>query len=254
MISIIIPLFNETNNASLWDNLSVLSKLSWVQLLLIDGGSTDSTLAMLKDGGHEWISHSINCGRGDLLDFGLKRSDSEMIVLYHPRSTVEVAGLYYLNRHQDELKWGGFTHSFDRNGFIFSFTSWYSNRIRADLRGIFYLDHCIYARKNLLFKAGGIPNVEIFEDSILSYRLKDIAKPTRLRYRSETSSIRFLKNGLIFQSLLNAFMKVCFLLGVPTQKMYAIYERGLRLNSYNPFRSKSSSPHQEHKTERKNGG
>ena len=67
--------------------------------------------------------------------------------------------------------------------------------------------------------------------ALLSLNLKKISKPKRLNFNVITSSIRFTKNGIIKQSLLNQFLKILFLLKFDNKKMNKEYEKNLNLNS-----------------------
>ena len=121
-------------------------------------------------------------------------------------------------------------HQFDWPSAFFKFTSWYSNHIRADIRKIYYLDHCIFASRDLLMETK-IPDVDVFEDTILSERLGRLCKPFRLTNISLTSAIRFQRNGIVYQSILNQFMKWGYYLGIPLKKLNIFYEKSLELNS-----------------------
>jgi hypothetical protein len=98
------------------------------------------------------------------------------------------------------------------------------------MKSIYYLDHCIFVRRDLLIDIG-IPEVEIFEDTILCLNLKKYAKPKLLNKNSITSSIRFDKNGYYFQSFLNQLMKIGFYLNIPLSKLNYFYEKSLELNA-----------------------
>ena len=56
-------------------------------------------------------------------------------------------------------------------------------------------------------------------------------KAQLLPFISTTSAIRFTKNGLWTQALMNQILKLGFHIGVPHDTMNKIYERGLNLNS-----------------------
>lgn len=167
--------------------------------------------------------------RGARLQAGVEASSHRTILLHHPRSLIEAEGLRWLTAGAGGSRWGGFTHAFDWDHPLLRFTSWYSNHVRASLRGIVYLDHCIYFDKKLLTRP--IPPVEIFEDTELSLILKESGQPTLAPFIATTSAVRFRANGPWRQALLNQRLKLSYLLGASHRLMNARYERGLGLNT-----------------------
>ena len=76
-----------------------------------------------------------------------------------------------------------------------------------------------------------IPDVDIFEDTLLSQKLQAFGDLQILPFNSMTSSIRFKKNGLLKQSLMNQWLKIAFMFNLSLENMNKIYEKGLALNS-----------------------
>ncbi len=209
MLSVIIPTVHEAETDFFRNSVSSLSKFKNIEVICIDK------------------SEAVT--RAERLNLGFEKSKGSMILFYHPRSFVDQQGIQYLLDHCDRIMWGAFTHKFDHNHPLLKFTSWYSNKVRGNLGGIFYLDHCIFFHRSLWKKS--IPAVEIFEDTLLSRQLKDQQRPILLPFASTTSALRFTKNGFWRQALLNQIMKIGFHLNISHQTMNKIYEKGLNLNS-----------------------
>jgi len=70
--------------------------------------------------------------------------------------------------HKNKKIWGGLTHQFDHDHHLLKFISFYSNNVRSKKKGIVYLDHCIFLHKQQLIKLGGVPDIDIFEDTVIS--------------------------------------------------------------------------------------
>lgn len=232
MLSIIIPTYNEIKNKMIQTSFPKLYELSKsskdLEVLIIDSFSTDGTLELAKKYNFT-ISQIQTNSRGIRLNHGIEMALGEMIILHHPRSILSEKGITYLINNP-QLKWGAFKHQFDRQHPLLKFTSFYSNYIRGR-RGIFYLDHCIFSQKILLEKAGLVPEIEIFEDTELCLRLLKHSPGALLPYTSITSAIRFDKNGLIKQSLLNQAAKLKYYMNFNHQKINKIYEKNVNLNS-----------------------
>ncbi len=232
IISIIIPTFNEIKHGYIENILDELSNIKDIEIIIVDGGSTDGTCQLAKPRADRYFSIK-NCNRAQQMNYGFAESKADLVVFHHPRSFISKGAIDGLKKFNAAIKqefWGGFTHRFDKNSLGLQFTSWYSNHIRRKIFGIIYLDHCIFATRNLIIKTGGFPQREIFEDTVFSNRLCRFIKPVLLKNYSITSSVRFKQNGFFVQAILNLVMKVCFLCKVSDNRMNAIYEKGLNLN------------------------
>ena len=72
--------------------------------------------------------------------------------------------------------------------------------------------------------------MDIFEDTEICTRLKNY-KSKRLKSISTTSAVRFEKNGVFKQSLINQYLKLLYLLKIDHKKMNKLYEKKTKLNS-----------------------
>lgn len=231
LLSIVIPIHNDLSIGYLEKQINTFKSLRNIEVIFIDGGSIDGSKELIEKAGFDF--HQLpNSNRAQRLNYGLEISLSELILFHHPRSLVEKEGLDFLIKEVKE-DWGAFTHCFDKKNTLLNFTSWYSNEVRFKIRSIAYLDHCIFFKKCLVKKRKPVlPNIEIFEDTILSKNLFNLSEnKVLIPFKSTTSSIRFEKNGLWFQAILNQVLKLCWYLGLSTQQMNKVYEKGLELNS-----------------------
>lgn len=232
MLSIVLPTFNESRGGYLPRILQNLAKLSDAEVIVVDGGSVDDSLQLIEQSVVKLIQLP-NSTRAARLNKGIEASNGEVILLHHPRSIVGSNALkrIYETCSGNNEAWGGLTHKFDAEHPLLKFTSWYSNRIRCDRRGIVYLDHCIFFNRALVVDGPLIPDVPIFEDTELSKLLRKKSRPVRLMEVAETSAIRFQQNGMLKQAVLNQLLKIAYYLKLPRTRMNNTYEKGLDLNN-----------------------
>jgi glycosyltransferase involved in cell wall biosynthesis len=229
-LTVIFSTFNEMKLPFLEKSLKLLSEFDNIDIICVDYNSCDSTCELATRFGAQVIRSQEN-SRAKRLNQGISQATGEYILLHHPRSLLSRDGIEYLLTKGPNFAWGGFTHQFDKQRFIYQFTSWYSNEVRSKIRNIVYLDHCIFVQRDLLLKVGGVPELDIFEDTALSEKLSKITQAKILPFPATTSSIRFEKNGKYRQALLNQLLKIGYNIGLNDQQMNRIYELGLSLNS-----------------------
>lgn len=235
-VYVLLSAYNESKNDFFWktiDQIQALSKEGYhFRLIIAATKGTDSTFERLEALGVPFVVCETN-SRGERYHQAWQSITDEydFVVFHHPRSLLDKDALVSLSKIDQKHLWGAFTHKFDSSHPLLKFTSWWSNNIRGDMRGIFYLDHCIYVRKKLMDKVGGFPREEIFEDTLFSIDLLRSGHPFRLSPFSLTSSIRFQSNGIWKQSLMNQWLKILYLLGWKNQKLNRHYEKGLNLNA-----------------------
>ena len=231
MLSIILPTQNEMRTGMLESILASLAEVGDAEIIAVDGGSDDGTLELLSKFEMKLLAEP-GASRAAKLNAGITAASGDMIFLHHPRSLVLHEGFEQLLRlaENNTRVWGGLSHQFDVDHPLLRFTSWYSNRIRCDRSGILYLDHCIFFDRGFKDEGLKIPDVDIFEDTELSKLLRRHSRPVRLPAVACTSAIRFKRNGIYRQALLNQWMKLAYYLNFSHDKMNRHYEKGLNLN------------------------
>lgn len=230
-ISLIISTKNEMNNSFFKETINLaLSFKNEIEIIAVDSYSLDGTADFLKEFNIKVVQTNSN-SRGERLNIGANHASTNLLLFNHPRSLLTNDGLQGLIRISNQKKlWGGFRHRFDHKNLLLNFTSWYSNNVRAQIREIIYLDHCLFVSKDLYENCPFLA-VDIFEDTLICQSLNKMTAPTLLNFSSTTSSIRFQKNGMIKQAIMNQVMKLGFMLKIDHKLMNKVYEFGINLNS-----------------------
>ncbi len=232
MLSIIIPTFNEGKNnflPAILKSLAPFANQNAIEVICVDSNSCDNTCAIIEDFPVTLIQIE-HISRGARMDAGLKAAKGNKILLHHPRTLLNPEGIEYLINN-DITGWGGFTHCFDHPHPMLRYISWYSNQVRLKKKSIVYLDHCIFMSRSLADYLSSIPHMQIFEDTEISYKLREKQKAKLLPFKAKTSAIRFIENGIFKQYCSNQILKVCHKLGVADTRMNTYYERNIALNS-----------------------
>ena len=228
-LSIIIPYQNQQDVQLVQTTLTPICNIKDVEAIVVDEGGSDDVIKLYKSMNTK-IIQCKDTNRAQRLNLGAAQATGDMLLLHHPRNVVTPESLQYLLK-QTDFQWGGFKHQFNHSGLLYKLSSWYSNYIRLKGWGIAYLDHCIVVKKTLFNKVGGVPEIDIFEDTAFSKKLRQHARPVLIPFTSTTSPIRFTSNGFWYQWILNQVMKLGYYLGLKDKALNTLYEKGLWLNN-----------------------
>lgn len=235
-LDVILPTLNEERSGFFPRIIESLKRFRAtfpdVRVLVCDGGSTDQTLRLAEAAGFDLLQRRAG-SRAERINIGLEAVKAELVLFHHPRAVVEPAGLLYLLERGQQYIWGCFGHQFAGNNHaLLKFTSWYSDHVRCDARGIVYLDHCPFFNAQKIDPLSlRLPHVDIFEDTELSLLLRRYGKPVRLPFRAQCSAVRFERNGVAKQLLINQVLKLGYFANVPHDTMNKVYEYSLQFNS-----------------------
>ena len=221
----LFSVYNEAKNPYFWQNIELL-KLEKQPFIVIDGGSNDGTQEQMKVSQIDFMVLPSS-SRGERFNMALSLSFAEIVVFMHPRSLINPEHILELFSFHGPQLWGAFTHRFDDHHPLLSFTSWWSNCVRGDIKRIFYLDHILWAKRTAVEH---FPISPIFEDTLFSLQMNKCSPPIRLTTPTITSAQRFRKNGIWKQAFLNQKMKLDYLRGKAFDRMDQEYEKGLSLN------------------------
>ena len=231
MFSVVLPCFNEARHGYLPEILENLSTQEGEkQIIAAISDSADDTLSIVQQFPDVEIIQTDASNRAQRLNAGIDASCGEWVLLHHPATLLpKKTALVAAQRALADAVWGGFTHSFDWDTWLLRFTSWYSNEVRSR-SGILYLDHCIFARRAALIEIGGVPDMDIFEDTALSLALKRLSIPVVVEEKVVTSARRFRDRGLYRQAALNQLLKMMYHANLDPQRLNWLYERKSQIN------------------------
>jgi glycosyltransferase involved in cell wall biosynthesis len=238
-ISIILPCLNEIRHGYLERILTnLIAQDGEKEIIAVVSPSDDGTEIVLDEYASEFpevqVVRSLAKNRAQRLNDGIIASRGEIILLHHPATLLpEVIALDLIQKSLDsglDSAWGAFQHSFDFDHWLLQFTSWYSDNVRVKQKGIVYLDHCPFINRQVLAQIGNIPDLDIFEDTVLSDRLREFSQPVLAEGTIITSARRFRQRGIYRHAMLNQVLKICYLLNIDPRSLNRLYEQKTSIN------------------------
>jgi len=220
-LSIILPVLNEA--ASLSAQLAELQGLraSGVELLVVDGGSSDGSAALpaaLVD-----ALLAAPRGRAVQMNAGARASTGAALLFLHADTTLPPSADQLISRAlEDGALWGRFDVRIDGAHpllrVVERMMNWRSRRT-----GVATGDQAIFVRRDVFEAVGGYPEIPLMEDIALSKRLKRIAAPACLAEQVTTSGRRWEKHGVLRTILLMWRLRAEYFFGADPQRLALRY-------------------------------
>ncbi len=231
-IAVIIPVLNEAEQIG--PLLQTLERdYRFDEIFIIDGGSSDTTMMVVQQLTKQTPTgpdEASRCrllqsepGRGRQMNAGANQADADVLLFLHADTR--------LPAHADDLirgcirdgrQWGRFDVRIADQAGIFRIIAWMMNR-RSALTGIATGDQAMFIRQDLFRRLGGYAGIPLMEDIELSYRLKRIERPGRIRQTVLTSARRWRRDGIIHTILLMWVIRFAYWLGVPPTRLARWY-------------------------------
>lgn len=223
-ISIIIPTLNEeTSLESLLLQLTQFSSEVPLELIVVDGKSTDRTREIAQTYCDRVLV--MDPGRGSQLNRGASISTGEILWFLHADMRVDKECITMLLQKVSEgAKGGCFRIQFIDTRPAFRIIAWGSN-FRAKWLKSFYGDQGIFVKREVYQQLGGFRDIPIMEDLDFSRRLRKTVSVTLVEASLKTSPRRF-KKGILRTILLMQALKVAFLLRVNPNLLARVYGLG----------------------------
>jgi len=219
-ISIVIPTLNEADQ--LVERLKHLQTYrADCEVLLVDGGSRDSTPIMAE----AWVDKVIVCapGRAKQMNVGAEQSHAEVLLFLHADTQLpdNATGLI-VQAIQTGYLWGRLDVAFDRTKSIFKLIA-YMTKLRSRLTGIATGDQAMFVNRQVFYQVKGFPEIALMEDIALSKRLKKIGTPCCLKAKAITSARRWEKHGLFKTIFLMWTLRLAYFLGADPEDLAIRY-------------------------------
>ena len=219
-LSIIMPARNEAKHivASLLPLQSLRGEL---EIILVDGGSSDSTVA-LAEPLCDQVLHSPP-GRARQMNAGATVASGETLLFLHADTQLPAGFLHLISlKVNAQEPWGRFDVKLEPSGALLRLVASMMNW-RSRLTGVCTGDQGIFVQQRLFAELGGYADLPLMEDIELSKRLRQHGKPDCLQPALITSSRRWQQHGTLRTIVLMWWLRMLYWLGVPPHRLALWY-------------------------------
>lgn len=226
-ISIIIPMLNEKE--MLRRTLDQLERFPSAEIIIVDGGSTDGTVAILQ----AWLDrHSsqarlvLYCerGRARQMNAGAKQATGEIFLFFHADSLLPEGAIDAILEVSGSpgVVGGAFRFRIDSDIFFLKTIEKLAN-LRSRVFKLPYGDQGLFVRREVFERLGGYADLPLMEDVDFIRRLKKEGKVVLVKEEITTSPRRWFQEGIYYTSLRNFFLLALYLGGVSPRRLARWY-------------------------------
>jgi len=227
-IALIVPVLNEA--AGLPGLFDMLAQCGAEQCLIVDGGSVDGSAALLEQSGIRWMT--ANAGRASQMNAGAAVADADILLFLHADTILDASHLMAVREvmrrgnlmERGDVVGGRFDVRLSGPHAVLRVIEWFIN-LRSRISRISTGDQAMFVRRDVFIRMGGFADIPLMEDVEFSRRLKLHGKIACLSQRVITSSRRWERHGILATVLLMWRLRLMFWLGVPAEKLAAIYRQ-----------------------------
>ena len=197
MVSIIIPTLNE--EANLARTLAPACSAA-VEIVVVDGGSTDGTLMEAGRLGVRAIQAPVP-GRAAQLNFGASATTGDILLFLHADTILPKGAAESIERalRRIDVAGGAFARQFASDSLFLKCTC-LAAEIRNRVLGWHLGDQAMFVRRSVFEQLGGFKLVPRFEDLDFSRRMATVGRVVTLRPPVITSARRFEKEGPLLRT------------------------------------------------------
>lgn len=222
LISVIIPVLNEADR--ILSTVAAVKEGTDVEILVVDGGSTDGTVERLRQAGVEVIQTTP--GRGHQMNEGARQATGEYLLFLH--GDTQLPGEY--DRWVREVLLqpgvvaGAFELAIEGENWGYRVVEW-GVKWRSHLFQLPYGDQAIFLSRAVFEQVGGFPELPILEDLQLMQRLKSLGKIAIAPLPAITSARRWQHLGIWRTTMINQGVLIAHFLGVDLHQIAHWYRQ-----------------------------
>ncbi|MFD0798823.1 TIGR04283 family arsenosugar biosynthesis glycosyltransferase [Maribacter chungangensis] len=223
-ISVVIPVLNEEKYIK-----KVLTHIKKnarsgriLEILVVDGGSTDATVAIAISLGATVISSDR--GRARQMNLGAKMAAGELLYFLHVDTIPPLNfDTDILNSYVNGFEAGCFRLQFDTSHPVLRFFAWCSRMNYQICRGG---DQSLFISKNLFLRSGKFnESYIIYEDNEFIGRLYKLANFTIIPTAVKTSARRYRQKGIFTLQYHFGVVHLKHYLGTGPEALYSYYKK-----------------------------
>lgn len=220
--SIIMPVLNEESvlEQTLCRLMRVCAPYE-CELLIVDGGSEDATVAIARRYGRAIAAPR---GRASQMNAGAAEATGDILLFLHADSLLPDDAFLAIERAcaSPGVVGGAFLICFNCSQLAYRLVAFFTN-LRSRWRGVFTGDQAYFVRAESFRVIGGFPDIALMEDVAIVARLRSVGRLALLPHYVTTSARRHMKNGLVRTVLFMWYLRTLYRLGVSPEQLQRKY-------------------------------
>ncbi|MBM3847879.1 MAG: glycosyltransferase [Verrucomicrobia bacterium] len=219
-VSVIIPALNE--EASIGRTVRSARSAEDIEVIVVDGGSTDSTANEARSAGAVVVESGK--GRARQMNAGAQRATGETLVFLHADTVLTEGwrGEVDTVLSTPGVSGGAFQFKLADSFAGSRFLEW-GVRVRSGAFSRPYGDQALFLRKRLFCELGGYADLPIMEDYEFCRRLRRSGRLVMARASAITSGRRWQRLGVLRTTLINSVVIIGFHLGFSPARLAELY-------------------------------
>jgi uncharacterized protein len=221
-ITVVIPALNEER--SLGKTLDRVRVEPHVEVIVVDGGSADATVALAEARGVRVIRESP--GRARQMNTGADQGSGEILLFLHADTLLPEGWARRVRETliHSRVVAGAFELKIDspmRGLRVIERLT----RFRSTVLQTPYGDQALFVRREEFERVGGFPEIPIMEDYALVKKLRKLGRIATVSDAVLTSPRRWEELGVWKATAINQIMLAGFVLGLPLKNLERLYRR-----------------------------
>ncbi len=215
-ISVIVPTLNEAERIA--SAIAQVKAPGVVEVIVVDGGSHDETVAIAKSYGAKVLKSVAN--RGTQQNLGAANATGSVLLFLHADTKLpsDFGDVILRTLAMNGVVAGAFRFRLDGAGWQLGLVERIV-ALRCKLFQLPYGDQAIFVTKDIFKRAGRFPESPAMEDFDLIVRLKKLGRVAIADAVAVTSARRWRRIGIWRMTSINQLCILGYFLGVPRQRI-----------------------------------
>lgn len=239
VVSVIIPTLNEERYLA--NTLQFLTAVRNVEIIVVDGGSTDRTVEIARR--YTEFVFLSRPGRAEQMNFGARHATGDVLLFLHA-DTLLLPGAIEMVRYQMRrvnVVGGAFDLHLDCDRPLMRWVERLAT-CRSRLTRAPYGDQGIFVRNRVFQRLNGFRPLHIFEDVDLSRRLRREGRIVFISDGLISSARRWAENGVLKTAAVCLLIRTLFVLRFPLHALARVHQRWLKRSPAAPPVTAPSAP------------
>jgi rSAM/selenodomain-associated transferase 2 len=219
-MSVIVPTLDEASVIAV--TLTAARAAANVELIVVDGGSSDDTVRIARDLADEVLSTAR--GRALQMNAGARMARGDVFLFLHADTRLPVGYAAAIGAALEDAGavGGRFDLRLDAPGVAYRLLE-RAITTRSRLTRVATGDQAIFVRRAVFERLGGFPLLPLMEDVALARALKRTGRVACLRDAVLTSARRWQRHGLARTVVLMWTLKLAYYVGVSPERLARAY-------------------------------